>query len=395
MQNVVVDKPYVFVPPYQGRWWPEKLQRLLGPYLNWMFGITQVECRGLELLRWSQRAGHGILIAPNHCHPGDPFVVSEAARQAGMTPYTLASWHLFMQNKFQSWILRRGGVFSIYREGMDRAAIAAAVEIMAAAQRPLVLFPEGVISRSNDRLNALMEGVALIARGAAKKRAAQSPPGKVVVHPLAIRYTFGGDIHAALEPALSEIEHRLSWRPQRELAMPQRIAKVGLALLGLKEVEYFGDVRPGAMFDRLAALIDHILAPHEREWLQGKSDGTVISRVKKLRSAILPDMVKGEISEVERERRWRQLADCYLAQQLSFYPPDYLGTEPRPDRMLETVQRFEEDLTDKCRIYRPMKATVAVGTAIIVEPTRERGAAEDPVMSGIESQLNFLLQNLP
>ena len=68
-----------------------------------------------------------------------------------------------------------------------------------------------------------------------------------------------------------------------------------------------------------------------------------------------------EITTEERERRWRQLADMYLAQQLSCYPPDYLQSNPTPERMLETVERFEEDLTDRCRRYAPMTAKVRVG----------------------------------
>ena len=61
--------------------------------------------------------------------------------------------------------------------------------------------------------------------------------------------------------------------------------------------------------------------------------------------------------------------------------------------MLETVERFEEDLTDKCRVYRPMTVTVEVGDAIPVPPNRERGAAEDPVMANFERQLRQMLSS--
>ncbi len=50
-------------------------------------------------------------------------------------------------------ILRQVGAFSVYREGMDRDALKCAIQILVDARRPLVLFPEGVISRSNDRLH--------------------------------------------------------------------------------------------------------------------------------------------------------------------------------------------------------------------------------------------------
>src|SRR2546421_12970912 len=124
-----------------------------------------------------------------------------------------------MQKRLQSFLLPRWGVFSIYREGADREAIKTAMQVTAAADRPLVIFPEGVITRHNDRLNNLMEGTALMGRGAAKQRDAMNPPGKVVIHPVAIRYFFDGDVQTAVLPVLHDIEHRLTWRPQADLPL--------------------------------------------------------------------------------------------------------------------------------------------------------------------------------
>jgi hypothetical protein len=118
----------------------------------------------------------------------------------------------------------------------------------------------------------------------------------------------------------------------------------------------------------------------------------VVARVKRLRAAILPDMIQGDITEVERERRWRQLAAMYLAQQLTYYPPGYLTSETQTNRMLETIERFEEDLTDQCRAYRPMTVTLTVGEALPVNPARERGAAEDPLMAALEASLKRMLE---
>jgi 1-acyl-sn-glycerol-3-phosphate acyltransferase len=396
VEALVFDKPYEFVPPYEGRFWPATLQKLVRWYLRWSYGITEIECHGLDRLRQAHAAGQSILLAPNHCRPCDPFVVSELTRRAGTLPYMIGSWHLFMQGRFQAWILRRAGVFSIYREGVDRAAINAGIEILSAAKHPLVLFPEGVVSRANDRLNPLMEGVALIARSAAKRRAAQSsatqtPAGQVVVLPVALRYLFQGDLAAAVSPVLTRIEQRLSWREQRELPLPERIKKLGEALLGLKETEYLGSSQPGPLFDRLQRLTDHLLAPIEAEYLRGAPEPGVVQRVKKLRAAILPDMIQGELPEAERQRRWRQLADLYLAQQLAFYPVNYLGSGSNPDHILETVERLEEDLTDVCHIHPPMKVIATIGEPIVVSPVRERGAEHDPLMTNLETQLGDML----
>ena len=76
------------------------------------------------------------------------------------------------------------------------------------------------------------------------------------------------------------------------------------------------------------ALIDQLLVPLEDEWLAGKRQNGVTARVKAIRTAILPDLVTGTLTEEERNRRWRHLADVYLAQQLALYPQDYFSDPP-------------------------------------------------------------------
>ncbi|MEI6210811.1 MAG: 1-acyl-sn-glycerol-3-phosphate acyltransferase [bacterium] len=394
MQNIIIVQPYVFVPPCRGNFWPRALRPLLPTYLRRCHGVHAVELLGVERLRQSIDAGHGILITPNHCRPPDPMVVMQLGYAVGRPVHTMASWHLFKHSAFQTWVLRHMGVFSVHREGLDREALKCATQILVAGRRPLVLFPEGVISRTNDQVHHLMEGTAFIARTAARQRAAGGGPGKVVVHPVAIRYFFEGHLAETLSAALAKIEQRLSWRPQTHLEMTTRIIKAGEALLTLKELEYFGAPTPGDLPARLAALTDHLLVPLENEWLKGRRDDPVVTRVKNLRFAILPDMVAQEIDEAERARRWQQLADIYLAQQLSFYPPGYFSPEPTPERLLETVERFEENLTDKDPVHPPIRAVVEVGEAIEVSPVRERGAETDPLMARIRTQMETMLAGL-
>lgn len=395
MQAVVVDKPYRFTPPYAGRGWPRFLQWITRWRLRRQFGVDRVECHGLDHLRQSLDAGHGILLAPNHCRPCDPLVVNETCRRVGALPLTMASSHLFANGGLQAWFAHRAGAFSIYREGLDRQALNTAIEILDRAERPLVVFPEGVIGRHNDRLNSLQDGTAFMARSAAKKRAERHPAGQVVIHPIALRYHFRGNLEAALLPVLDEIEQRLSWRPKRELRIVQRIFVIGEALLALKEIEFLGATQSGSFFERINRLIDSLLVPLEEEWLKGRRDTTVVGRVKKLRMAILPDLVAGELPQAERDRRWKQLGEMYFAQQLACYPPDYVRSNPSPQRIVETVERLEEDLTDTARIHSPMTAFVRIGPAIPVSSTKDRSGEGDPVMSALEKTLSELLGIAP
>jgi hypothetical protein len=58
---------------------------------------------------------------------------------------------------------------------------------------------------------------------------------------------------------------------------------------------------------------------------------------------------------------------------------------------LETVERFEEDITDVARPHAPMRAVVVVGDAIEVSPERTRNADGDPLMVAIREQLESML----
>jgi 1-acyl-sn-glycerol-3-phosphate acyltransferase len=395
MQQILVEKPYKFIPPHRGTWWSTIIRdlQLQNFWLRRQEGVCGHEVRGQQHLRRSLDAGHGILLTPNHCRNADPLVMGWLAKELKFHVFAMASWHLFHNSRFEAWAIRRMGGFSVYREGVDRPAINTAIEILDQAERPLVIFPEGAVSRTNDHLHALLDGVSFIARTAAKRRAKRLDGGRVVVHPVALKYLFEGDFDTVADPVLTEIEHRLSWQPQTDLPMNERIAKVGLALLSLKELEYFGESFSDTLAERMSRLTNRLLEPLERQWLGAEKTGPVVPRVKTLRMKILPDMVQGRVSPTERQARWRQLADLYLAQQISNYPPNYLD-QMTVDRLRETIERFEEDLTDRARAYSPIKVIIEVGAPIDVSPQRDRNAEVDPLMAAIERELQHMLDRL-
>ncbi len=394
MQQIVFEEPYTFIPPYRGTLWSWVSRQFIKWYLKRKHAITETECRGTARLKASLDQGHGVVLAPNHCRPSDPMAMGLISQAMKNHLFVMASWHVFKGDWLSAFAVRRLGAFSVYREGMDRKALDCAIEILEQAKRPLVIYPEGFITRTNDRLGVLMEGTAFIARTAAKRRAKQNPPGQVVIHPVAMRYQFLGNLTTTLEPVLTDIETRLSWRAQTHLSLIERIRKLGAALLTLKEVEYLGQPQTGTIYQRLARMIDQLLSPLEQEWLKGQHAGDVVARVKALRVAILPDMIHTELSEQERDRRWRQLEAIYLAQSLSCYPRNYVKANSPPERLLETVERFEEDLTDAARPHGPMKLIIEIGEALEVGPKRPKGEKNDPLMVQLETALNTQLQAL-
>jgi len=390
---VVSEKQYRFVPPRDSRFWPWFLGTWLRHYLRRSHGIESWELVGRERLQESLKAGHGILIAPNHPRPSDPMALGLIVKAMRQPIYVMASAHLFLQSRFHAWLLPRVGGFSVYREGTDREALKTAIDILANARRPLVVFAEGVITRTNDRLVNLQDGVAFMARTAAKQR---GEAGRVVIHPMALRYTFKGDIEKTLTPVLDKIEHRLSWQRRRGKTLVERVMKLGHALLALKEIEYAGEARQGPVPERLSRLLDGVLAPLEKEWLKGNGEGSVVSRVKNLRKAILPDLVAGDLTEDERARRWKQLYDLEVAQQIFHFPPEYVGGNPTPERLLETVERFEEAMDPEgMTVHRPIHLRIEIGGAIPVEPGRDKRAPSDPLMDKLRESLTTMLGRSP
>jgi 1-acyl-sn-glycerol-3-phosphate acyltransferase len=396
MQKIIIEKPYQFLPPLRSKFWPWLFKTISFPYwlLRLKEGIVDSEIRGLELFKESLAAGHSILVTPNHPRTADPVALGLLAKPANCYFYAMASWHLFHTSWLHSFIMRAMGAFSVNREGVDRQAINLAVDLLAEGDRPLVIFPEGATSRTADHLHALLDGVAFIARAAAKKRSKANPPGKVVIHPLAIKYLFRGNLAMAADDVLTSIEQRLTWQPQRHLELIPRVAKVGLGLLSLKEIEYFGQTQTGTLAERLQKLIDRLLRPLEERWLGAPQEGLTVPRVRALRAKILPDMVAGKVDADERKRRWQDLADLYLARQLSSYPPEYLTTRPSVDRVLETIEKFEEDLTDQARIHGHMKVILQIGPAIEVTAERDRKAPIDPLMLQIQQSLQGMMDKL-
>ena len=132
MHAILVEKPYKFVPPHRGDWWPSLIQcfDLFSPHLRKQEGVYSHEVRHADRLQASLAAGHGVLLTPNHPRTADPLVIGYLARKAHCNVFAMASWHLFNQNWFMSFAIRKMGAFSIYREGIDRQAINTAIDIL-------------------------------------------------------------------------------------------------------------------------------------------------------------------------------------------------------------------------------------------------------------------------
>jgi hypothetical protein len=74
---------------------------------------------------------------------------------------------------------------------------------------------------------------------------------------------------------------------------------------------------------------------------------------------------------------------------------DYILREKNlPERVVETLERLQEDFTDTMSIHRPFHAVIQVGEAIPVGTERVRDELGDPVMAEVRRQLQTMINDL-
>lgn len=396
--TVLVARPYRFVPPHRGNWWPSFIQRfrLVDRYLAKHDGVVDYECRYLDRLRGSLDGGHGILLTPNHCRYADPLTLGWPARQLRTHVFAMASWHLFAKSRFDAFAIQKMGGFSIFREGTDRQSLDTAIEILTSGARPLILFPEGTTNRTNDILQPLLDGVAFIARTAAKRRAKQGKP-PVVVHPVAIKYLFQGDIGQWGDHAATRLETALGWRPLTGQPLLQRVQRLAEAMLAVHEIRYLGKPSDLPLASRRDLLIEQLLSTAE-ELYQLPTDAqlSTLGRVRRLRVPLAAELCPpGGRSTPPADRLLHTIDAVELAQALSSFPDRYLLQSPTTDtQLLETLERMQEGMLGKPDNPAPLKAVIEIGEAIEVSPERVSRTASDPLMAKIQADLTARLDRL-
>ena len=383
-------KPYRFIPPYRGRVWCHLCRGLVPAYLRRRMGVARWQFQGLDALRSSMDRRAGILLASNHCRWADAAVLGLLGLQLKQYFYYVVSHHLFKQRRAMGWLMNRVGGYSILREGSDRECLRTSARLLADADRPVVVFPEGTWFRQNDRLGPIQDGFCLILRHAARQ--ANRP---VVVHPVALKYWLLEDPRPILQSRLAAWERRLSWQAQGHLDLISRIEKLACSLLAVKEMEYLDAVQTEPLDERIRHLSDHVVTQLEKTCLGKVRVGWILERVRRLRQPLVRKLADG--GDIDRVRAAQEALDVLLfCENLSAHSMDYLHERPSLERLTETVQRIEETVTDEMEIpVVPIGVTVAVGPALDVQsyPNLDRQGL-DPLSAEVAKGIQALLDGL-
>jgi 1-acyl-sn-glycerol-3-phosphate acyltransferase len=389
-------EPYRFVAPYRGKFWCRVFAPVLPARLR-RLGVYRFHFEGLQHLQASLERGAGVLLTSNHCRWADPAVIGMLSIRLGRYFYYLVSSHLLRQGWFSRWYLNRLGGYSVLREGTDRESLRAGARILAEADRPLVVFPEGTWFRQNDRLGPLQEGAFLTARHAVRQ--SDRP---VVVHPLAVKYWYLADPRPALGRLLARQERRLCWPPQDDLDFLARVPQVAEAFMAVQEIRHFGQARHGPVDARVRLLTESHVAAIESRYLGRMSEGMVLERIRRLRQLLVRRLA--EADPEGRRQAFAALDELLLCENLNAQSQEYLRERPSLERLAETVLRIEETITDAPEPpLAPQGAVVAVGPAIDVRDyeggPRKGRRGPDPLLqdaaAGIQGLLDSLLRQGP
>jgi 1-acyl-sn-glycerol-3-phosphate acyltransferase len=344
----------------------------------------------MEHLSGALAGGRGVLVTPNHCDHADALVLYEASDRLGQPFHFMACYQVFTQNnRLMRQVLRWHGLFSVDREGTDLQAFRQAVEILRQSQSPLVIYPEGEIYHTNDRLTPFRAGAAAIALSAAK-----NPTRPIVCVPCAIKFWYVENPTPALLALMDRLERRLFWTARPELPLVERIYRLAEGLLALKEVEHHDATSSGPLPDRIAALIETIL---RRVQARAKlaPGGTVPERVKALRHHAI-ERLAAAAGDADRLPELQSLDDLFSVVQLFSYPGDYVLKNPSVERIAETLDKFEEDVLQAAQpaVRGRRHACVRFGEPVPVERVPGRRDAAATLTDALEGRVQQMLDEI-
>jgi len=391
MRRLRNDLPYTFRPPKPRAWF-----RPLGLfanrfYLQRKFGVTRLDDSGFDKVKELSRAGHAVLLAPNHADHSDPHVMTELVARHGMKSHFMAAREVFEISKIGSFALESMGVYSVDRDGPDLSAIKTSITLLENCSDPLVIYPEGEIYHHHERLDPLHEGVASILL----KAAGRMKDGKeAFLVPVGIRFHHDPSVEATFRDRLSKLEDRIGWTPRPAMSLDDRIVRLGTGLLGLKEMEHTSEFGRGRIQERLASLCDALLSSAESHHGRDPKSVTAPERVRAQRYRIRKRLLDAEKPPTtgERDELLDDLDRVFTALQAHSYIGDYFLAEQTLDRRAETIMKLEEDLLGFPNYPTPRTARVSAGDPIPV--SRMLAAGELPAKGGATALTALLEERL-
>lgn len=326
-------------------------------------------------VREAKRKGERLMFVINHPTHSDPQVVTELHRRLDVDSCFMAAYDVFLRSPVRAWVMQRMGNFSIDREGSDRKAMAAAIDVLKKGERALNIFPEGNVYLTNDRLAPFLDGAAFIAIKA--QAALDDFPVKIV--PVSMKYTH------LTTPREAVTKRMLDLGARSEYVFPAGSTSDPIsAVMGMGRHILARYLRAHGHGDSLKiedASLYEVLGGFAEKLMDDLEGALELSAVK---AAGLSDRIVKIRSKLHQLRTDRTAAPdsaldgmaerAILAMRIHGYLSPYLIEKPTIDRYDETVERIAEDFHSKAmprtgprrvmvRVHQPVEVSDFISAA--------------------------------
>ena len=406
------DEPYRWFPPKSDGVWSWLCARWILRHNRWVHlgraqRIERVAVAHADRVFRDREPGDRLLFLVNHPTHADAAVFLEAMRQLRVRVQMMAAYDVFLRSRVTRFVMQRMGAFSVDRDGSDRRPVQQAMATLQRGRYPLVIFPEGNVYLTNDRVTPFQDGAALIAVRAQEALTAEEGRdrgARVRVVPVAIRVTHATDARAAVAERFAGVADALEIDADLRADPLAALRAAGGAAVA-RNLKHRGLDAPPAAFggdppgvDGLAAAAAQAAAGvldrlEPKLGLTPKPDATVTDRVRAARRAV--HAVRSDPARAADHAAAHTWADeALLALRLDSYAVGYVHERPTLDRVAETVEKLEEDVFNHMpEPVAPRHATVSFGTPLDV---RERLVAgrKRQVMADLTADAQAAVQAL-
>ena len=345
------DRPYQFIPPR-----PNFLAAQLITFLNRIWHlprrlkIDRVQASGALAQPYSWPKGARLILMANHPTHADAPILLEACRQVGIWPCFMAAYEVFQRGRFNTRLMQSLGAFSVDRDGFAKQSMECAMSLLRrppklGKRRGLTIFPQGNVYLENDRAGVFLEGAAFLACRAAKELKDTAP---VFVIPVAIKASFSDEAQtrAAVGERLSRLENMFGLTAQCAPIL-DRLSNLGLSALrrNLSQRGWDCPEAAASLKETIQLAAGTVLDDLERKMgVTSKLEQTAAERIRNLRKIIHEIRVDPDrVADHSAAEVWADHA--MIALRITSYSGDYVSENPSIDRVAETVEKLEEDIT--------------------------------------------------
>ncbi len=290
-----------------------------------------------------------VLIA-NHPTHADASIMLEACRRVGIWPRFMASHDVFQRGMVHRFLLRHLGAFSVNRDGSERESLDCALRILRMppgwGKRPaLTIFPQGNVYLENDRVGEFLEGAAFLACRSAKE---QTGDTRVLAVPVAIKATYWQRDPARQEVIrrLERLETMLDIESPGDQILP-RLTAVGLSALRRNLAHRGWPVPDEGLPLRLqieSAAVTVLDDLENKMNLAEQKSASIIDRIRRVRRGV--HEIRTDPARIADHAAAGVWADhAMVALRIASYSGDYVAESLSLDRVSETVEKLEEDVT--------------------------------------------------